>query len=164
MKINISAITIIILALALTSCTPFAPTPTETSSPTETSLPTSTNTPEPTVKSSETPIPNTETPISIVLPLPSEIPLTHWESFPVMPNAIAGNDNSESYLFSVDASIEEIQLFYEKEMTILGWTLIGVGTGNTDAVFLFFSKDANSTAISILPQAQGVLLVLIGDY
>jgi hypothetical protein len=161
MKINNITIMVFLLAITVSSCTAFTPAATETPSPSETSLPTSTITAEATIPSTETQIPITETPISIALPLPSGTPLTHWEGFPIMPNAIAGNDNNESYLFSITASTEEIQLFYEKELAILGWALLGVGTGNTDAVFLFFSKDASPASISILPQDQGVTLVLL---
>src|SRR5664279_796206 len=102
-----------VLVIALTSCGAFAPKPTQTPVPTATSLPTLTATSEPTgtptpteeptntaVPPTKTPIPVTETPSSPDLPMPSGKPVSNWEGFPVMPDAIAGDGDSTGYSFT----------------------------------------------------------------
>ncbi|MBI5354212.1 MAG: hypothetical protein HZB50_16330 [Chloroflexi bacterium] len=78
-----------------------------------------------------------------------------------MPDAIAGGGDSTSYFFTINASSEEVQKFYEKELAKLGWNFFASGQGKTDAVLLFFMKDASTLTISIIPQPDGVMYVLL---
>ncbi len=145
------------LIISLASCNTFMPRPTETAVPTETSLPTSTSTPE----STNTPVVSTETPSAFVLPMPSGKPLSEWEGIPVMPNAIAGEGDSGGYSFTINASPDEIQRFYEKELGSLGWNMFASGQGSTDAVMLIFMKDAGTLSVSVIPQPDGSMYVLL---
>jgi hypothetical protein len=161
MKTIGKAILLSVLVIALTSCNIFAPQPTETSTPTETSLPTSTNTPEPTTTPTETPIPPTDTPSAPVLPMPSGKPSSEWEGIPVMPKAIAGEGDSKGYSFTINASRDEIQKFYEKELGKLGWNMFASGQGATNAILLIFMKDTGTLSVSIIPQPDGTMYVLL---
>jgi hypothetical protein len=165
MKTISKAILLSVLVIALASCNTFAPQATETPAPTETSVPTLTHTPEPTATPTREPtrtaIPPTETPSAPVLPMPSGEPLTEWEGIPVMPNAIAGDGDSQGYSFTVNASAEEIQTFYENELAKLGWTLLTSGQGSTSAILLMFMKDISIVSVSIIPQPDGVMYVLL---
>jgi len=78
-----------------------------------------------------------------------------------MPKAIAGEGDSKGYSFTINASSDEIQKFYEKELAKLGWNFFAGGQGTTDAVLLFFMKDASTLTVSILPQPDGVMYVLL---
>jgi len=130
-----------------------------------TSLPTSTPEPTitPTVKPTETPVPPTETSSASapVLPMPSGKPLTNWEDIPVMPNAIAGDGDSKGYSFTIKASPDEVQKFYKKEMTKLGWNMFASGQGTTSAVILIFMKDSKTASVSIIPQPDGLMYVML---
>ncbi len=154
-----------VLAIALASCSTFAPKPTETPIPTETSLPTSTSTPEPTKtptqSPTETPVPATETPSAPVLRMPTGNPAKEWEGIPIMPNAIAGEGDSKGYSFTIKASVDEIQKFYETKLAKLGWNAFASGQGTTDAVMLIFMKDTAVLSISIIPQPDGIMYVLL---
>jgi hypothetical protein len=165
MKIINKAMTFLVLCLTLASCSALSPKPTETPIPTKTSLPTLTNTPEPTAtptpKPTRTPIPPTETPSAPVLAMPSGKPLTNWEDIPVMPNAVAGDGDSKGYSFTVNASSDEIQKFYVKELAKLGWNMFASGQGTTNAILLIFMKDTNTISISIIPQPDGLTYVLL---
>ncbi len=143
-----------VLFIALASCNTFASKPTETPAPTKISLPTSTNTPE----STNTP---TETVSAPVLPMPSGKPSSEWEGIPVMPNAIAGEGDSKGYSFTINASLDEIQKFYETELTKLRWNMFASGEGTTGASLLIFMKDADTLSVSIIPQPDGVMYVLL---
>lgn len=161
MKTIGKAILLLALVITLASCNSFTPKPTETPTPTETSLPTSTSTPEPTNTPTKTPVPPTETPSAPVLPMPSGKPSSEWEGIPVMPNAIAGEGDSKGYAFTINASPDEIQKFYEKALGKLGWNMFASGQGTTDAVLLIFMKDTGTLSVSIIPQPDGSMYVLL---
>lgn len=154
-----------ILTLILASCNTFAAKPTETPIPAPTSLPTLTPTaeptPTPTQSPTDTPVLPAETASAPVLPMPSGKPLTNWEGIPVMPNAIAGDGDSNGYSFTVQATPDEVQQFYKVEMPKLGWTIFVTGQGTTEAILLIFMKDSNTASISIIPQSGGLLYVLL---
>jgi len=173
------AIILSVLVIALTSCNAVLSKPTETPVPTATNLPTLTDTPEPsftpTPKPSETPeptftptvrptatrIPITEPPTVPVLPMPSGTPVSNWEGFPIMPNAIAGEGDNNGYSFTILASAPEVQEFYETELAILGWNLFATGQGAKDTLLLIFMKGSDILSISIIPQPDGVMYVLL---
>jgi len=164
MKNIVKAIVLLVLVTTLASCNSFTPQPTQTPTSTATSLPTSTNTLEPTdtptVAPSQTPIPPTETPSQPVLPIPSGKPASQWGSIPIMSKAIAGDGDSSGYSFTINASVDEIQSFYEKELAKLGWNLLASGAGTTDAVILIFMKDGGTLSVSIIPQQDGTTYVM----
>jgi hypothetical protein len=154
------------LIIVLVSCNLFTPKPTETPIPTETSLPTTTYTPEPTITptSTNTPEPTilpTETPSAPGLPTPSGKPSSEWEGIPIMPSAIAGEGDGSGYSFTVNATPEEIQYFYEQELGKLGWSLLASGQGATEAILLIFMKDTATCSVSIFPLPDGTMYVML---
>jgi hypothetical protein len=163
------------LVMALASCTAFAPSPTQTPLPTATSLPTSTataepsQTPTPTEPPTNTAVPPTNTPVSVtatpaapVLPMPSGKPAADWQGIPVMPQAIAGDGDSTGYSFTIKASSDEVQSFYAQAMPKLGWNMFATGQGGkAGAILLMFMKGAGTASITIIPQADGLLYVLL---
>lgn len=168
MKTISKAIILSVMAIMLASCNTFAPKPTETPTPTHTSLPTSTHTPEPTSTSTEmpTPVPPTETPSSPSLPMPTGKPLSNWENIPIMPGALAGdektNNGATGYSFTIKASTDEIQNFYETELGKLDWSALAVGEGaEKGTVLMIFMKGTAALSVSIIPQPDDIMYVLI---
>jgi len=165
MKFSGKVITLSVLVIALTSCNTLVPQPTQTPTSTATSSPTSTNTPEPTntptSTPTKTPIPPTETPSAPILPMPSGKPASTWEGIPIMPNAIAGAGDSQGYSFTIDATPDDIQRFYERELGRLGWNMFAGGQGTTGAILLIFLKDTSTISVSIIPQPDGIMYVLL---
>jgi hypothetical protein len=78
-----------------------------------------------------------------------------------MPSAIAGDGDSSGYAFTIQASPEDVQHFYENEMPKLGWNLFASGQGTTDALMLMFMKGSDLLTISIIPQSDGLIYVLL---
>jgi 1-aminocyclopropane-1-carboxylate deaminase/D-cysteine desulfhydrase-like pyridoxal-dependent ACC family enzyme len=78
-----------------------------------------------------------------------------------MPNAIAGEGDSQGYSFTINASADEIQQFYERELAALGWKVFASGQGTTSAILLFFMKETSVMTVSIFPQPDGIMLVMI---
>jgi len=158
MKTIINAILPFVMVMTMASCNVFTAKPTETPTPTATSFPASTPTPEPTITPSRIP---TETPAAPVLPMPSGKPVANWEGLPVMPKAIAGDGDSTSYSFTVNALPDEVQAFYEREMAKLGWDLLASGQGTTGAFLLIFTQGQETASVSIIPQPDGLIYVML---
>ena len=92
--------------------------------------------------------------------VPQGPPLSEWNGIPIMPNAIAGEADTQGYRFTTAASREEILSFYQREIPDLGWEMLGVGEGQAGAVIMIFSAGEDSLSISIIPN-DDTMLVLI---
>lgn len=129
---------------------PSQPTATLTATITETSTPRPSETP------TQTPVPPTNTPAptattDLTVFLPEGEPLESWNTIPIMPEAVAGEESdSNSYSFSIAASPDEILAYYEVEMGKIGYTLLAVGKG-----------DVNNNMILIFQDAQGVFTMSV---
>jgi hypothetical protein len=103
----------------------------------------------------------TETEDLLAMPLPEGTPVEAWEGIPVMPGAQAGEEQEGSYAFTVPVEKFEVQNFYETQMAGLGWTLVHTGTSEQGALILLFRKEAETATITVAPQPEGNLLILI---
>lgn len=155
------------IMLLLTSClviscsvagSPATPTTTSTATLMPTNTLTLTHTPPPT----DTPQPPTETPDTFLSLLPSGAPDEQWKGIPIMPGAINGESDSDSYKFTTEASVQEVQAYYEKELAKLGWDLMAAGTGDTSSVMLVFNNGIPPLMpISIISNGELTLVLII---
>lgn len=91
---------------------------------------------------------------------PQGTPVQEWKGIPVMPQAIAGQEFGETYSFKVNATVQEIQNFYNQELTALGWTQPFEFPLEAEGGFLFFDKDSSVLTIFITP-SEGSMVVLL---
>lgn len=171
MKTISKALLLSALVIMMASCNTFTPQPTEMPTPTNTSLPTSTSsptttptsTPEPTSTPTNTSVPPTATPSESVpdLPMPSGTPSSEWEGVSIMPNALAGEGDSKGYIFTINATSDDIQLFYENEMAKLGWDALASGLSATNTTLMIFFKGTNTFSVTIIPQPDGSMYVML---
>lgn len=132
--------------------------PTETPSPTLTQTPTATATS--TSTPTETPIPPTETPSQTLL-MPKGTPLASWGGIPVMPEALAGEENNGGYMYLLEASVEEVVAFYKQQLAELGWAEFASGHAETGAVMLIFQKGTDLLTVSAIPVSESMTYVLL---
>lgn len=79
-----------------------------------------------------------------------------------MPGALAGQGDSQGYSFIILASVDQIGQFYKNELTSQGWTLLASGKGSTnESVILIFMKESSTFSVSIIPQSDGTVYVLL---
>ncbi len=78
-----------------------------------------------------------------------------------MSNAIAGQGDSKGYSFTIKTSVEDIQNYYQKALAKLDWNLLASGKGTTNAVMLIFMKGTSTLSVSIIPQPDGIMHVLL---
>ncbi len=134
-----------------------APSETATITPTETPRVPATHTITPT----STHLPATKTPTTAGLGMPSGTPMTSWQGFPIMPDALAGEASGNGYSFTVEAESSEVQVFYESKLGVLGWDLLASGKGVTGAIIMIFTKGGETFSVSIIPQPEGILYVML---
>lgn len=93
---------------------------------------------------------------------PQGTPVAEWKGVPVMPQAVAGQEFSASntYSFRVSATGKEIQDFYNRELTALGWSQPVELPIAEDGGFLFYEKDGSVLTIFITP-SEGSMVVLL---
>lgn len=93
---------------------------------------------------------------------PQGTPVQEWKGVPIMPQATAGEEFNESntYSFRVNATAQEVQEFYSKELTDLGWNQPFEVPLEADGGLLMFGKDNSSLMILITP-SEGSLVVLL---
>jgi hypothetical protein len=174
MKLSYKVVAIFVVAAVLLSCNLLTPKPTATPMPSATPRPsatlasasTATAKPKnsPTKPAAKQPTPTQvsvlDTPEVPVLPVPSGKPVKVWQGIPVMPEAIAGSGDSNSYSYTIKTSLDAVQKYYETEMKKLGWSELGSGLGTTDEILLIFTKASDSAMITAISQADGVVSVM----
>lgn len=154
-------ILLMIICILLTACSSFAPPPTATPTltPTQTATLTPTETPIPTA--TFTPPPPTETPDVIGDLMPTGAPAKSWKGIPIMPGAIAGDGNDQGYRFTINATVDEIQQYYDRELGKLGATPFAVGQGDgKDTVLVIYMLDDTPVSVMMMP-SDGFVLVMI---
>ena len=163
MKTIRKTIPLLALIIAAIACNALIPKPT----PTATRLPASTSTFEPTSAAQPTEEPTqvditpTEKPSDVIFPTPAGTPVKNWNGIPIMPNAIAGDDETQSYAFTLKAPADEVKKFYEKELAKLGWNEFATSEGTSQTILLMFVKGSDSITISIFSQTDGTIYVLL---
>jgi hypothetical protein len=81
-----------------------------------------------------------------------------------MPAAINGESDGDSYKFTTEASPEEVQAYYERELARLGWTLMAAGSGDSGAVMLIFNNGVPPLMpISIISNGELTLVLIISS-
>ena len=78
-----------------------------------------------------------------------------------MPNALSGEGISQGYIFTINATSDEIQLFYENEMVKLGYDSLASGQSATNATLMIFFKGTDTFSVTIIPQPDGTMYVML---
>ena len=93
---------------------------------------------------------------------PVGTPVSQWNDIPIMPQAAAGQEFSDSvYSFRVDASVDDVQAFYKDGLTTLGWKQDLSAQGGANGGLMFFTKDTNLLTITITQADEGGLVVVL---
>ncbi|HSA99894.1 MAG TPA: hypothetical protein VLE49_04535 [Anaerolineales bacterium] len=149
--------TLLLPALALAACSGLAQsTPTPVPTWTFTAVPTAT--PAPT----STPLPPTETPDVASGLAPEGMPASEWQGIPIMPGAIAGEGDEEGYVFTVKATAQQVQEYYNLELGKLGWHVLAQTEGKSTSLMLIFTNDTSETlTVSIIAKGAESLVLLV---
>jgi hypothetical protein len=153
-KKNIAA-SLLLLILFLTACSNSIQT-------TPTTVATLTVTVVPTLIPTNTSLPPTEKPETVSVLVPEGQPAAEWNGIPIMPDAIAGEGDEESYVFTVKATPQQVQEYYQLELGKLGWQPFSTGEGNSSSLMLMFTNNASATlTISVIAKGDEALVLLV---
>lgn len=91
---------------------------------------------------------------------PEGTPSADWHGIPIMPGATNGGEAEDGYTFSIQASSEEIEQFYEAALEELGYsqTTSGEQSGMT---FLFFENGSAQVVVAIMTMGGSNLVQLV---
>jgi hypothetical protein len=94
---------------------------------------------------------------------PQGTPLQEWRGVPVMPQAVAGQEFSENntYSFRANAAAEDVQNFYNTELTALGWSQPFSFPFGPEGGAMAFRKDQSSLAVTVIPSEGSVVVLLV---
>ena len=53
--------------------------------------------------------------------------MAEWGSIPVMPGAIAGQEEYDGCYFSVELPVKEVSQYYQQILSESGWSLAAIG-------------------------------------
>lgn len=93
---------------------------------------------------------------------PQGTPVQEWRGIPIMPQATAGQEFSDSstYSFKVNTSVKEIDDFYKQQLTALGWSQPFEIPLEEEGGFLFYGKDDAVLTIFITPSEGSIVVIL----
>ena len=145
------AASLLFLILVFTACSnPIQPNPA--------AIPTFMFTAVSTVASTNPPLPLTGTPDTVAAVVPEGQPASEWKGIPIMPDAIAGEGDEESYVFTVKATTQQVQEYYQLELGKLGWQPLAAGNG--DSSLMFTNNASEALTVSIITKGDEALVIL----
>ena len=83
--------------------------------------------------------------------------ITFWNDLPIMPDAVEMRAISNQYEYpacnyTIKADMDAVEEFYDEQMEIAGWELLGKGdtsAAGMDAIDLWFAKDKHTVSVQI---------------
>ena len=94
---------------------------------------------------------------------PQGNPAQEWRGIPIMPEAIAGQEFAvnNAYSFTVQASAQDVQAFYDERLTQLGWSQPFESPFDENSGMMTFRKERSSLAITVTPSEDYMVVLLV---
>jgi len=119
--------------------------------------------PTPAISESPTPV-ATVTLVPSALP-PSQTPAgqssAEWQGIPIMPGAMAGEGDEEGYVFTIRATSQQVQEYYQLELGKLGWQRFAQENSGSSVMLIFTDRTSATLTVSILSNGEEVLVLLV---
>lgn len=92
---------------------------------------------------------------------PQGTPLSDWNEIPIMPQAVSGEEfNDSTYSFKVNATVLEVQDYYNNEMIARGWSSTFSLPGDESGAVMLFSKESSFLTITVTSVDGETVVVL----
>lgn len=93
---------------------------------------------------------------------PQGTPASEWKGIPIMPQATAGQEftATSTYSFKADATVKEIQDFYNAQLVEQGWSSLFSMPGDSNGAIIAFQKDSSVLTITIVDSNGSIVVVL----
>jgi hypothetical protein len=89
-------------------------------------------------------------------------PASAWKGIPIMPGAISGEGDEEGYVFTVKATPQQVQDYYQTELGKLGWQLSSRSEEGSSLILLFMNSASSVLTVNVLAR-QDTALVLLSE-
>ena len=89
-------------------------------------------------------------------------PASAWKGIPIMPGAISGEGDQEGYVFTVKATPQQVQDYYQTELGKLGWQLSSRSEEGSSLILLFMNSASSVLTVNVLAR-QDTALVLLSE-
>jgi hypothetical protein len=86
---------------------------------------------------------------------------TEWYGIPIMPGAMTGEGDAEGYVFTIQASSQQVQAYYEEELGKLGWQAAGRTDEESSLTLTFVNSAAELLSITIIAREDQALVLLV---
>jgi hypothetical protein len=108
-----------------------------------------------------TPFPASKTPDVVGTIVPQGQPASEWQGIPIMPQAIAGEGDEESYVFTIKAMPQQVQDYYQVELGKLGWQPFATENRGSSQLLMFTNATSETLTVSIIAKGEEVLVLLV---
>jgi hypothetical protein len=78
-----------------------------------------------------------------------------------MPGAIAGEGDEEGYVFTIKATSQQVQEYYDLELGKLGWQRSAQENNGTSLMLSYMDSSSATLTVSILSKGEEVLVLLV---
>lgn len=78
-----------------------------------------------------------------------------------MPDAVAGEGDEEGYVFTIKATPQQVQEYYELELGKLGWQPLSQEDGEASLMLIFMNEDSTTLTVSVIAKGDEVLVLLV---
>lgn len=113
-----------------------------------------------TLAPTNTELPLVATPDAHTSSTPDDQHTSAWNGIPIMPGALTGEGDEESYVFAIRATPQQIEEYYRAELGKTGWQLLE--EGNQDPSLLTFVDPTSATlTVNILTKGDEALVLLV---
>lgn len=92
---------------------------------------------------------------------PASQPIAEWNGIPIMPGARAGAGDEEGYVFTIQATPQQVQEYYQLELAKLGWQPSAQENSNSSLILSFLDSASATLTVSILSKGDEVLVLLV---
>ena len=80
-----------------------------------------------------------------------------------MPEAAEGAEEDGAYSYIVNASVEDVQAYYDQQMSLAGWAYFASGEGEAGNLLLMYQKDNITATIGVIAQDGSTLVLLVAE-
>ena len=80
-----------------------------------------------------------------------------------MPGAAEGGEEEGSYSYTVNASVADVQAYYEQQMPAAGWEPFATGEGETGNLLLMYQKADITATIGLIDQGVNTLVLIVAE-
>jgi hypothetical protein len=88
-------------------------------------------------------------------------PISEWNGIPIMPGAIAGEGDEEGYVFTIKATPQQVQEYYQLELRNRGWQLFSQDASGSSLMLVFMDSASAALTVNILSKGDEVLVLLV---